>query len=105
MKYSLALLALCFVVAGCGTSRWGIVNAPPERASSDAAAIEAIGHALALGEASCSVELVEAGAPNQTSPNTVMQVVTVNLCGKKQKFSIQRSQTKPDNVLVSAKKI
>ena len=105
MKHVYALLALSILMVGCGTSRWGVVNIQPEKANSDATALEAIKHALAPEETSCSVELIQVGTQNQTSPNTVMQLLTVNVCGKKQKFSIQRSQTKPDNVLVSATKI
>ena len=105
MKYVYAMLALSLLVVGCGTSSWGIVNIPPDKANSDVTALEAIKRALAPGEQSCSVELIQAGTQNQTSPNTVMQALIVNVCGKKQKFSIQRSQTKPDNVLVSATKI
>jgi hypothetical protein len=105
MKSFLSILALCFAVVGCGTSRWGIVNVPPEKAGSDATALEAIKHALTPEESTCNVELVQAHTPDQASPSTVMQVLTVKVCGKNQKFSIQRSQTKPDNVLVSATKI
>jgi hypothetical protein len=105
MKSSLVFLIICIGAVGCGTARWGLVNVPPEQALSDSIAVQAITRALEPGEANCKVELVQAGAQDQISFSTVMQELTVTVCGKKQKFSIQRSQTRPDNVLVSAKRI
>jgi len=105
MKLLFTVLTIFFAAVSYGDSRWGIVNVQPEDAGSDATAIAAIKNALTPKEASCVVELVQAGTQDQTSPNTIMQKLTVTVCGKKQKFSIQRSQTKPNNVLVSAKKI
>jgi hypothetical protein len=49
--------------------------------------------------------LVTVENTQQVPENTNTQVASVNICGRSQKFSIQRSRINADSILIAAKKI
>jgi ABC-type ATPase involved in cell division len=105
MNRVLLLIAVCGSLVACGTTRYGIMNVAPEYAASEDMAMQAIQTARSPEESGCVIELLQMSQPKQTSPNTYEQVATVKVCGKQQRYAIQRSLVKENQVLVAAKRI
>lgn len=99
------LLSAWFFVAACSDVRYGMNNVPLSNANSDAAALETIKRALPPEKMNCQIDLVGMSEGDQVSSSTIKQVATVKVCGKIEKYSIQRSQVKEDRVLIAAKRI
>jgi hypothetical protein len=93
------------LLVACGDVRVGLKSVPVEVAQSDDAALGAIKNVLPPDQEKCSLELVKAGASTRVSESTTKQVLSVRVCGQLQEFSIQRSQTSGDKVLIVAQKI
>jgi hypothetical protein len=72
---------------------------------SDGAVLQAVKHALPPDEQNCPLDLLTAGDAQQATKIADKQVVSVKICGRSQRFSIQRSQVNADTVLVTARKI
>jgi len=72
---------------------------------SDGAVLQAVKHALPPDEQNCPLDLVPAGDAQQAPGSTGKQVGSVKICGRSQRFSIQRSQVNADTVLVIAQEI
>ena len=107
MRFDIRFIGL--VIAGtsviaCCDTRVGLERSPVGAVYSDQASIRAIRRALPPEQQTCQVELPNKGK-DADSEDTLKQVVTVEVCGKPQKFSIQRSAINADSVLIAAKKL
>jgi hypothetical protein len=69
------------------------------------AVLQAVKNALPPDEHTCRLELLTAGDAQQAAESTGMQVVSVSICGRSQRFSLQHSQVNADTILVVARKI
>src|SRR5258705_9901606 len=105
-KRALLVLAVCVLTASCGGNvRYGIANTPVSESMSDSATLQAIQHSLEPTEAGRAVRLLERGEPKAQSPSSAVEKVSVEVCGKKQNYEIQRTRVKDDQVMIAAKRI
>jgi hypothetical protein len=105
MLRATGLVIAAALLVACADVRVGMERSPIGAVNSDEAVLEAIRHALSPGEQTCQLELVTVENAQQVPENTNTQVASVKICGRSQKFSIQRSQINADSILIAAKKI
>lgn len=100
---SLAAVGILFVA--CREVRVGMQRYPVGSVDSDGAVLQAVRHALSPDEQNCPLDLLTAGDAQQVAESTGTQIVSVKICGRSQRFSIQRTRVNADSVLVTARKI
>jgi hypothetical protein len=105
MRGVTGLVIAAALLVACGDVRVGMERSPIGAVDSDQAVLEAIRHALSPDEQTCQLELVTLVNTPQGSESTSKQVASAVVCGRSQKFSIQRSQINADSILIAAKKI
>jgi len=91
-------------VIACSDTRVGLERSPFGAVDGEEAMIRAITRALPPDQQTCHVEL-DNGGKYAESEDASKQVVKVEVCGKPQRFSIQRSAINADSVLIAAKRI
>jgi hypothetical protein len=100
------VLVACLLLASCaGTVQYGVSNAATTDANSDKAAIQVIQRSLAYDQSHCPLTNLKRGELEQSGESGTIEQVSVDICGKAQRFEIQRSLAKDDKVVLCAKKI
>jgi hypothetical protein len=98
--------AASVLTASCGGNvRYGIANTPVSEAASDAATLRAIQQSLEPTQARCAVRFLERSEPKAVGPSGTVEKVSVEVCGKKQHYEIQRIRVKGERVMITAKRI
>jgi hypothetical protein len=97
--------AVGVLLVACADVRVGMQRYPIGSVDSDGAVLQAVKHALPPDEQTCPLNLLTAGDARKAAESTGKQIVSVEICGRSQRFSIQRSQVNADTVLVTARKI
>ena len=99
------LLVACLLLASCaGTVQYGVSNTALADANSDKAAVQVIQRSLKYDQSHCPLTNLKRGELEPSGETGTIEQVSLDICGKKQQFEIQRSLAKEGLVLLTAKK-
>ncbi len=100
------ILVAGLLLASCaGTVQYGVTNTATAEANTDKAAVQVIQRSLTYDQSDCPLTNLKRGEPEPSGESGTIEQVSLDICGKQQRFEIQRSLAKEGQVHITAKKI